>query len=54
MRLEFLVNADRIMRKLPSLLVDGSTTKKRSGIVVCVIVIVLSVSRKRILKDVTS
>jgi hypothetical protein len=25
-----LVNADRVKRKLPSLLVDGSTTKKKS------------------------
>jgi hypothetical protein len=26
----FLVNAERVRRKLPSLLVDGSTTKKKS------------------------
>jgi hypothetical protein len=29
-RLSALVNADRVNRKLPSLLVEGSTTKKKS------------------------
>jgi hypothetical protein len=32
------LNADRVKRKLPSLLVDGSTTKK-AGIASCVTVI---------------
>jgi hypothetical protein len=29
-RLEFLVNADRVKKKIPRLLVNGSTTKKRN------------------------
>jgi hypothetical protein len=29
-RFSFLVNADRVKRKLPSLLIDGSTTEKKS------------------------